>query len=565
MSDLDRLKELLLAEEREALARAEARVDTLERDRAALAQALPKLVRDAPSRPMASALAEPVAEALGSAVREHRRSIVDALFPIIGPMIRKAITEALRGLMSDLNGVLEQSFTLRGLRWRLEAMRSGVPYAQVVLRHGLRYRVDHVFLIERDSGLVLHRASAPDQPELDGDAIAGMLTAIGQFVRDSVGRDGGDALEAARVGSSVLWVVEGPRAFLACFIDGVPPETLRAAMADTLERLHATHADLGVDSALGEDAAALSPDALVAAAATGGDAPVGPARSPWPLRIVALVVLALVATWWVRSHRWESRVDTVRAALEAHPGFVLTSLSSRAWRSITIDGLVDADAEPPAAAWRDVDLGGVVPAITTRGYVSGDDAVVTRRALRLLAPPRGVSLTVAGGLLALRGEADSAWLDDARERAAWIAGVREVSIEVSDAHDARARAAAGLALIGREIESRFVHFTHDVEVAPDAALRIETIIADIARARALAGTAGVALRLHAEGLNDAPGSAAVNAELRAERAAWLARELVARGVPATMVETAGDVGAAAGDAILVRGARVRVVQEALAP
>ncbi|MCB1572150.1 MAG: hypothetical protein KDI72_14220, partial [Xanthomonadales bacterium] len=161
MSDLDRLKQILLAEEREKLRLAEQRVAELEQKNRELSALLPSLVRAAPQEPMTRALASPVAAALGSAVRDNRASIVDALFPVIGPIIRKAIAEALRGLMSDLNRVLEYGFSPRGIRWRIEAWRSGVPFAQIVLRHTLRYGIDHVFLIERDSGLVLHRQSSP--------------------------------------------------------------------------------------------------------------------------------------------------------------------------------------------------------------------------------------------------------------------------------------------------------------------------------------------------------------------------------------------------------------------
>ena len=106
MSDFDRLRQLLLDEERTKLALAEQRIGELERVNSQLAALLPELVSAAPREPMSRALATPVAAALGNAVNENRASIVDALFPVIGPIIRKAIAEALRGLMRDMNTVL---------------------------------------------------------------------------------------------------------------------------------------------------------------------------------------------------------------------------------------------------------------------------------------------------------------------------------------------------------------------------------------------------------------------------------------------------------------------------
>ena len=70
---------------------------------------------------------------------------------------------------------------VKGLRWRFEAWRTGASYAEVVLQHTMRFLIDHLFLIERESGLVMHRESAPDLPVLDSDAVSGMVTALGKF------------------------------------------------------------------------------------------------------------------------------------------------------------------------------------------------------------------------------------------------------------------------------------------------------------------------------------------------------------------------------------------------
>ena len=154
--DLERLRTILLGDSLGAL---DARVADVERAEDELHARLPSAIERAGqgsgAERMATALATPVTRALGTAVRENRELIVDVLFPVIGPAIRKAIAETMRSLVADINRTVESSFTPRGIRWRIEAWRSGVPYAEIVLKQSLKYRVDHVFLIERDSGLVL--------------------------------------------------------------------------------------------------------------------------------------------------------------------------------------------------------------------------------------------------------------------------------------------------------------------------------------------------------------------------------------------------------------------------
>ncbi len=555
MSEFDRLRSLLLAEEREALARAQQRLDTLDEAREGLAESLPGLVRRAPPRPMADALATPVASALGSAVRSQSKSIVDALFPVIGPLIRKSIAEALRGLMGDINGALEQSFTIRGLRWRIEAWRSGVPYAQVVLKHTLRYRIDHLFVIERDSGLVLRRESAPGLPDLDADAIAGMLTAIGQFVRDSVGRDGGDSLEEARVGEYLLWLIEGPQASIACFIQGVPPDRLR----ETLElRLEAIHAGLdGIASPGPADVAGIDLDPAELARGCATEGATVPSPSRWPALVLMAAALAALGWYGLREWRWQARIDELRSALATHPGFVLGEIDSRAGKAVSIRGLLDADAEPIAPLLARAGIAGIEPELAVTGYVSTDDVIVTRRARRLLAAPESVSVETKAGVLRLGGIAPAAWATMARERAAWVPGVREVTLATVSEADPLAAAHAALRVLSERLAGLSVRFLQDAEPAPESEATVAALADGLREAVALARDAEVRLVIEVEGSNDPTGSAAINERLRRARAQWLHDALLARGVDPGFLRIADAQATSPAATMAFRGAAVR--------
>ena len=534
-SDLDRLRDILLGDEREGIEIAQARIARVERAQSDLAQRLPEAIERANegtgATRMADALARPVTAALGSAVRENRQVIVDVLFPIIGPAIRKAIAEALRALVADVNGAIESSFTRKGLRWRVESMRSGVPYAQIVLKHTLNYRIDHVFLIERDSGLVLARESAPDLPDLDADAIAGMLTAIGEFVRDSVGQDGG-TLESARVGEHLLWVLQGPRANLACFIHGVPPANLHARLEQVLEDIHSRFDSGG---ALDESARAwLKPAALDQAVQS--DAVL---RKPsrWPMLAVLILALGAIAWWAVRAERWRSAIDDLRTRLSAHPGFVLTGIEEDG-QKLTVHGLLDADSEPPDVALKRPGYDTVQPVLDTVGYVSTDDPIVARRARRMLDAPPGVAIATNQGVLSLSGRAPQAWIDAAHERAGWIAGVRRVDFALEAETDSAAVARAELADIARSLPAKRVRFVREIEIEPGSEGRLEEIVQIAQRANTLARNAGVAVAWTAVGANDDPGGNEVNARVRADRARWLADALGARGIANVAVDAA---------------------------
>lgn len=570
--EFERLRELLLGRERRELAAAHARIAELEARQQDLPRRLPGAAvealheeRDNPR--VSEALSGPVAQALGSAVQKNRQGLVDALFPILGPMIRKSIAEALRSLVSNLNGAIESSFTPRGLKWRLEAWRGGVPYAQVVLRHRLAYGIDHLFLIERDSGLVLHHASAPGLPPLDADAIAGMLTALGDFVDDSIGDDSGGALDAAQVGEYLVWVEHGPRANLACFMHGVPPAELRTVLKQRLEEVHAQLVALpeGADlQAIGGDAFArqlLDPAAMLQDVGAGDAVAAAPAASRWPLLLVLLAVLALAGWFAFERQRWNLRVDALHARLSAHPGFVLTSIESRPWRSLVVRGLLDPDADPLQPLLDGAGLGAGRTRVEAGGYVSTADVPLARRAARLLAPPDGIRLAAASRTLRIEGRAPAAWIERARERAGWVPGVAEVVFEAvaeaTPAPDAATRARRELDQLLADITALHVAFGEDLQPDAGSAAVVERCAQALRRARSLAAAAGVGLAVGAYGTTDATGSEEVNARLRGQRARWLADALAAKGVDGVAV----DAAAAATGSPERRGAQLRVAIE----
>ena len=70
------------------------------------------------------ALAPTIETALRESVRKDPATLADALFPVMGPAIRRSILETLRSFLESFNQVLDQSLSVKGLKWRLEALRT---------------------------------------------------------------------------------------------------------------------------------------------------------------------------------------------------------------------------------------------------------------------------------------------------------------------------------------------------------------------------------------------------------------------------------------------------------
>src|SRR5215472_6661174 len=218
---LAELRALLLGPDREAWDGLRQRLENPSRRAEDVAGVLAEAVRLRSDYKLRRALQPLLEEALQLSVQSNPRMLADALFPIFGKAIRKAVTAELGGMLQSLSQTLEQSFSLRSLRWRWESIQTRKPYAEVVLLRSLLYRVEQVFLIHRHSGLLLEHVAVPSAETKDPDTVSGMLTAIQDFVRDSVGGTEGDNLETVRMGEIGVMLAYGPDAILCGFVRGV--------------------------------------------------------------------------------------------------------------------------------------------------------------------------------------------------------------------------------------------------------------------------------------------------------------------------------------------------------
>ena len=115
-----------------------------------------------------------------ASVRRNPRPLADALFPIIGPAIRKAVAATLQR-HARVAQHARSSTACRGARssWRLDARRTGKSFAEIVLLNTLVYRVEQVFLIHRPSG------PAAPAPHRAGHGNAGRRHRLGHADGDS--------------------------------------------------------------------------------------------------------------------------------------------------------------------------------------------------------------------------------------------------------------------------------------------------------------------------------------------------------------------------------------------
>ena len=529
------LRDIIVGAERERLARVERTLDDPSLGLDTVSKVLPEAVlRRAKDRALGDALAPVVGEAIKASVRRDPQPLVDAIFPVIGPAIRRAIAASFAELVQSLNTTLEHSFSPRGLAWRFEAMRSGRSFGEVVLSHSLLFRVEQLLVVHRETGLMVSHLPAPGVKALSPEMVAGMLTAITDFARDSFQVSRQQGLDSFALGDFTLWVEDGPAVALAAVIRGQPPLALRETMQQAVEgvqRAHASDLDaFGRDGTPFEVRRDLLEPCLVAQLAESS-------RPVVRWRLAALAALVLLGVGWCAVPRvMESRrFSQSLAALRNEPGVVLGS-TGRANGRLVISGLRDPMARDPALVLAAAGVDSSRVTAHWEPYIALRPEFVLRRAGAALQPPGSVQLVMRHDTLAASGISSADWLQSARRVAGAIAGVGAVDFSaVRDSADVALRSTAD------SVERLVVTFRPG-DTFPQGAFRqvVDTKAASLRGLLQRATVAGRTLSIAVRTTTDTQGSRGTNAVLRLARAQVVRTMLLSRGVPAGAVTSAPD-------------------------
>lgn len=191
---LDKLKQILLSEDREELQRLKKVLD----DRALLSQKIAPIIEERldfikHNFPVEFRLA--VEKIVEQKLETSKEELLDIIYPTLGQMIRKYIQHQFQQLKDNLEEQIRNTFQ-RGLIGRLRYLLFGVKPAQMsqaIISSLDGPAIEEIFVIEHHSGILLGSASRQDTVDLD--MIAGMLTAIKAFVEDAFKR-GEEKLES---------------------------------------------------------------------------------------------------------------------------------------------------------------------------------------------------------------------------------------------------------------------------------------------------------------------------------------------------------------------------------
>ncbi len=120
-------------------------------------------------------------------LKASQSEILDTIYPVLGTMIKKYINYQFDALKESIDQKVKEALDTRSHWNRIKASIFGIKSSELILSDMSKPVVEEIFVIQRDSGLLI--GSAGRTSTVDKDAVAGMLTAIKAFVEDAFQRE----------------------------------------------------------------------------------------------------------------------------------------------------------------------------------------------------------------------------------------------------------------------------------------------------------------------------------------------------------------------------------------
>jgi OOP family OmpA-OmpF porin len=542
VNDLQHLRALLLGAEYEDLLRLQKEFSSHSHTSERLSQVISEAIaiRCKQDDSVSQALVPSIEDAIKISAKRDPKRLANALFPVMGPAIRESVAETVSAMMQQVNQLLENSLSARSIKWRISAYRTKRSFAEVMLSETMIYQVEQVFLIHRETSLLIKHLTSSNAVVRDPDMVSGMLSAVTEFVKDSFVVNKQQNVKSIKFGQLNLIFEAGPHAIIVAAVRGIIPSDLQVTIREQIEELHRL---FGSSLESYDGVAEEFPDTYeqlekcLLRKKKNDEVDLGNKKKlPWSA-IMAVGLLAIIPfVWWVLNKIEQNNWDQIINQLQAEPGIVILNYNKQDGDYI-VNGLRDALSKDPADIIAGHPEFEKPVTLNMKSYYSNEKEIVQMRLLEVLDPPAGVLAKVEQGILIIEGDADADWISALPSKLPFVWGVSKLDTtqlhEVADVHKEI------LQLIG-SIEGVVIEFAPNTsELGSDDLKLINYINHQVNDLRVLTQKVGKEFKLGILGFADTSGTSSVNILISENRARNVHEVLVGIGITEDMLLAKG--------------------------
>lgn len=491
-----------------------------------------------------------VEKSLNRSIEANSEKIVGTLYPLVGALVRKAVSAFLVEFVERTNALIENSLSPKTISWRFKAWQSGIKYSEYVAAQIYQYQVQQLLVIHRETGTLLHSISADPEKEKDADLISSMLVAINDFVADAFGVSNNEPeneLGEIKTEDFTLLIKIGPQALLVAAVTGSIPPEVRDKLQQALEDFHRFYQQPLInyegDNAAFDGCETILADCLVS------EKKEGEGKKSKRLVGAALLLVVFIALCTLSFLRLSlSILKSNLHELSPPPGVVVTD-------AYISNGKVHAKIlRDPAAdnieKWfsdSDIDLSRII--VSEEPFVSLKPSIVERKLEKLI---RDYPLS-EHETLSLDKQNDNKWIVlgdvfastaiNLTQKINNLPGISSLEVDTSPLSikaeyeiDNAALQKVALTRLVNKVSSQSVLFATNQEALSEVQLaKLEILANDVKQLLSVAKKTNTIVSIVVMGASDNSGSSARNRELSQKRAENVVNSLISLGVESSVL------------------------------
>ncbi|RNC84949.1 MAG: cell envelope biogenesis protein OmpA [Winogradskyella sp.] len=172
-----------------------------------------------------------ITKTLKNEIEKSKDTIVDALYPIIGKLIKRYIQKEFQKLSDKINYQVNHRFSLKSIARKLKSIFTGVKEEDIIISELSDTQIQEVFVVEKNSGIL--KGSFSKTNTIDKEVLSGMLTAIKSFVEDAL-KTGDEQLETIEYGLYNIYIQNFKTYYIAVVLHGVFDSTFKEKLEEDL-------------------------------------------------------------------------------------------------------------------------------------------------------------------------------------------------------------------------------------------------------------------------------------------------------------------------------------------
>ncbi len=172
-----------------------------------------------------------ISPAISKEIAENKDKMVDALYPIMGGMISKYVTQSIKEMMEHINEKIEDGLSFDRYKRKLKSKVTGVSETELLIEESNDAHISSLFVIHKESGLLIAEAHVEDQEIDDPHMVASMASAIKDFVNDWVQHHDekrSSEVQIVSYGNETLYIESAGSVYIIAFLDAEPDHEQRA-------------------------------------------------------------------------------------------------------------------------------------------------------------------------------------------------------------------------------------------------------------------------------------------------------------------------------------------------